>query len=356
MNKEQLNELKENNPISYYSLVLDEFKSNLQKKLDNNKITNEQAIVEYNNALNTFKSKLLELEDITEEQINQVTNNFNMTQNTLSEFAQATLDTYQIPSVLINLIEQEYETEADGVEALMQVLNEDEDAVLGIFTGEQLLTPEGVDLIAQAFDTTQTDEGYLGLQYIAMQDRNTFAEENDYELETEDELLEALGLEYVNEEQEDEEESEDDESEDDEEQDEDEFSAKQELAEFKKNHVVSLGINKYIKRAEKLVQDEIMLPSEFNAQFGTLYDLDDDERLQEFSKFCQANEIDELTGFKMLEFNLDSIESRGKLPMFTKIANDEIKEMTKVSNFSKHNDEKVINANVEQIMKHLNIK
>lgn len=341
---------KNKDPVLYYTKVFEEFSNNLNNQLELGKINNTDAKLLYNNALAEFNNKIIEYTYNNQEPLKMTT---------LSEFANNTLEQYeyQLPTILSGLIEDEYESEDDAIEVMRQ-LGFKKSEIASIFSGEQVPTVAGIDRLAQMFDITSTDEdAYLELQMYGLADRNLLAEEEDTELEDNDDLIAALEELYEASEEEDDEdeteEEEEDETEEEQEDDEDDsrYSAlENQLTEFKANDAIKTTLNRYIRTAEEMLNNGDILPSEFSALFNGVEEVDDADKVLAFKEFCTKNELNEfssefgayMNGFKLIEFGLNLLQQRGKLPLYQQISSTQEKEyLSANANFSKQQDEEI---------------
>ena len=341
---------KNKDPVLYYTKVFEEFSNNLNNQLELGKLDNNKAKILYNNALSDFNNKIIEYTYNNQEPLKMTT---------LSEFASNTLEQYeyQLPTILSGLIEDEYESEDDAIEVMRQ-LGFKKSEIASIFSGEQVPTVAGIDRLAQMFDITSTDEdAYLELQMYGLADRNLLAEEEDTELEDDDDLIAALEDLYNQED--DEELDEEDETEEyDEETDEEEeeevdsrYSAlENQLTEFKANDAIKTTLNRYIRTAEEMLDNGDILPSEFSALFNGVEEVDDADKVLAFKEFCTKNELNEfssefgayMNGFKLIEFGLNILQQRGKLPLYQQISSTQEKEyLSANANFSAQQDEEM---------------
>lgn len=327
---------KNKDPVLYYTKVFEEFSNNLNNQLELGKINNVDAKILYNDALAQFNNKIIEYTYNNQEPIKMTT---------LSEFASNTLEEYQyqLPSILSGLINEEYETEDDAI-AVMRELGFKKSEIASIFTGEQVPTVAGIDRLAQMFELTSTDEdAYLELQMYALYDRNLLADTEGEPEEDETDLIAQLEALYELEDDEDELEDDEDDEDDEPELDEDdeeqavsaEYAALQgQLTEFKANDAIKTTLNRYIRQAEEMLENNEILPSEFSALFNGVDEADDNERVDAFKTFCANNELNEfssefgayMNGFKLIEFGLDLLKQRGKLPLYQQISNSQEKE------------------------------
>lgn len=331
---------KNKDPVQYYTKVFELFSNNLNNQLELGKLTNNEAKTLYQNALADFNNKIIEYTYNNQEPIK-------MTK--LSEFASATLEEYQyqLPSILVGLIEEEYETEDDAI-TVMRQLGFKVKEIEAIFTGEQVPTVAGIDRLAQMFDITNSDEeAYLELQMYAMADRNLLAAEQGGAEETTDDLVAELEELYAESEDEEiEEDEEDTEVEEDEAEETDaRYSALEaQLTEFKAADAIKTTLNKYIRQAEEMLDNGEILPSEFSALFNGVEEVDDNDKVAAFKEFCNKNELNEfsseygayMNGFKLIEFGLTLFKQRGKLPLFEQVSREQEKEyLSTNANFSK---------------------
>jgi len=341
---------KNTNPILYYTKVFEEFSDNLNNQLELGKLTNKEAKNLYNNALADFNNKIIENTYDNQEPINMTT---------LSDFAADTLETYeyQLPTILAALIEDEYESEDDAI-AVMRELGFRKSEIASIFSGEQVPTVAGIHQLASMFDTTAGDEeAYLELQMYGLADRNVLATEEGEELEDDDDLIAGLEAIYEleteayvedDEDDEDDEDEEDEEDEDDEEEDSRYSALENQLSTFKANDAIKTTLNRYIREAEALLVDGDILPSEFSALFNGVEELDDNDKVGAFKEFCTKNELNEfsseygsyMNGFKLIEFGLNILQQRGKLPLYNQVSREQEKEyLSANASFSKQEKE-----------------
>lgn len=337
---------KDKDPVQYYTKVFEEFSNNLNNQLELGKLTNSEAKTLYQNALADFNNKIIEYTYNNQEPIK-------MTK--LSEFATNTLEQYkyQLPSVLAGLIEEEYKTEDDAI-SVMRQLGFKRSEITSIFNGDQVPTVAGIHRLASMFDITSNDEeAYLELQMLGVADRNLLANEEGTEEETEDDLIAELEEIYnseVEEETEDEEDEVGDEEEDDSEEEtealeDSRYSALEaQLTEFKANDAIKTTLNRYIKQAEEMLENGDILPSEFSALFNGVDEVDDNDKVVAFKEFCTKNELNEfsnefgayMNGFKLIEFGLNILKQRGKLPLYQQVSREQQKEyLSTNANFSK---------------------
>ena len=337
---------KNKDPVLYYTKVFEEFSNNLNHQLELGKLDNKDAKILYTNALADFNNKIIEYTYNNQEPIKMTT---------LSEFASNTLEQYeyQLPTILSGLIEEEYESEEDAI-SVMRQLGFKKSEIASIFNGEQVPTVAGIDRLAQMFTITSTDEdAYLELQMYGLADRNLLAEEEDSELETNDDLIASLEDLYNQEDDEEIEEDDDDteelENDNDEEEIEDSrYSAlENQLTEFKANDAIKTTLNRYIRTAEEMLSNGDILPSEFSALFNGVDEVDDSDKVLAFKEFCTKNELNEfsseygayMNGFKLIEFGLNILQQRGKLPLYQQISATQEKEyLSANANFSKQQD------------------
>lgn len=341
---------KNKDPVLYYTKVFEEFSNNLNNQLELGKLNNTDARILYNNALAEFNNKIIEYTYNNQEPIKMTT---------LNEFASSTLEQYkyQLPTILSGLIEEEYETEEDAI-SVMRQLGFKKSEISSIFTGEQVPTVAGIDRLAQMFDITSTDEeAYLELQMYGLADRNLLAAEEDETEETEDDLIAALEELYAESEEDELDDEEDEEELEDEEMEEDEeptiedsrYSAlESQLTEFKANDAIKTTLNRYIRQAEEMLDNGDILPSEFSALFNGVEEVDDNEKVVAFKEFCTKNELNEfssefgayMNGFKLIEFGLNILQQRGKLPLYNQISKtQETEYLSANANFSKADKE-----------------
>lgn len=323
--------------ILYYTKVFEEFNNNLNNQLELNKLNNKEAKILYNNALKEFNNKIIEC------------TNTKITMTTLNEFATKTLEDYeyQLPLILAGLIEEEYESEEDAIEVMRQ-LGFKKSEIASIFNGEQVPTVAGIDRLAQMFDITSNDEeAYLELQMYGLADRNLLAEEDNEELETNEDLIASLEELYNQNVDEYPEEDEEEDEEDEEEEDSRYSVLENELTQFKANDAIKTTLNRYIKVAEEMLNNGEILPSEFNALFNGVDSVDDNDKVTAFKEFCTKNELNEfsseygayMNGFKLIEFGLNILQQRGKLPLYQQISTEQEREyLNQNATFSKQNN------------------
>ena len=308
------------------------FAKSLNYKLLNNQITKDDAINQLNDAIDDFTANI-------------VSNNFNketiefMKQSTLSEFTAATVDKLELPSLLLELVETDYETEDDAIEAL-RTLEVDgkplpDEIIAGLFTGEVIPTPEELDTICSLFPTAVDTDNYTLIQQARHNDYNTLSDEP----EDWNEVVERLEALYPDKN----EETEDD-NEDEEETEEVNYSANEKvIAEFKAmkiNTALAKALRKQEQRAINLLNEEKILPSEFNAVIGEIYKLEDeDDKLNFFKQWSKKNYSSfgsigeasfneyqqQLAQLTNIEFCLDVLSERPALPMFNKAVKEEEK-------------------------------
>ena len=336
---------KNKDPVLYYTKVFEEFSNNLNNQLELGKLDNNKAKILYNNALSDFNNKIIEYTYNNQEPLKMTT---------LSEFASNTLEQYeyQLPTILSGLIEDEYESEDDAIEVMRQ-LGFKKSEIASIFSGEQVPTVAGIDRLAQMFDITSTDEdAYLELQMYGLADRNLLAEEEDTELEDDDDLIAALEDLYNQEDdeeldEEDETEEYDEETDEEEEEDSRYSALENQLTEFKANDAIKTTLNRYIRTAEEMLDNGDILPSEFSALFNGVEEVDDADKVLAFKEFCTKNELNEfssefgayMNGFKLIEFGLNVLQQRGKLPLYQQISSTQEKEyLSANANFSAQQD------------------
>ena len=336
---------KNKDPVLYYTKVFEEFSNNLNNQLELGKLDNNKAKILYNNALSDFNNKIIEYTYNNQEPLKMTT---------LSEFASNTLEQYeyQLPTILSGLIEDEYESEDDAIEVMRQ-LGFKKSEIASIFSGEQVPTVAGIDRLAQMFDITSTDEdAYLELQMYGLADRNLLAEEEDTELEDDDDLIAALEDLYNQEDdeeldEEDETEEYDEETDEEEEEDSRYSALENQLTEFKANDAIKTTLNRYIRTAEEMLDNGDILPSEFSALFNGVEEVDDADKVLAFKEFCTKNELNEfssefgayMNGFKLIEFVLNILQQRGKLPLYQQISSTQEKEyLSANANFSAQQD------------------
>lgn len=319
--------------------LLNLFVKSLNHRILNKQISKEEATEQLNNAIDDFAA------NIVSTNFNKETIEF-MKQNTLAEFAASTVEQLELPSLLLELVENDYETEDDAIEALrtLEVNGEaiPDEIIVGLFSGEVIPTPEELDVICSLFPTAANSDNYVLLQTARHNDYNTLSDEP----EDWNDVVETLEALYAtNDEVDEEDEDEDEETELEEETEVANYSANEKvIAEFeamKVNTALSKALRKQEQRAINLLNDERILPSEFNAVIGKIATLDDeDDKLNYFKQWSKKsyssfgssglasfNEYQQqLAQLASIEFCLDVFSERPALPMFSKAVKEETAE------------------------------
>ena len=309
--------------------VLNLFAKSINNKFINNQISKEDAINQLNNAIDDFAANIIN-NNFNKETIENMTKN-----TTLASFAASAVDTLELPKLLLELVETDYDSEDEAVDAFRSLTVDGEplpdEVITGLFNGSIVPTAEEMDVICSLFPTAQDTDNYVLLQTSRHQDWNTVYPD---EQENWDDVVATLEALYTQDEEIDEED--DDTEEEVEEVEETNYSANDSIvAEFnamKVDNALSKALRKQEQRAVNLLKDEKILPSEFNAVIGEIAKLDDEsDKLSHFKQWSNANydfagfndNQKQLAQLSTIEFCLNVFEERPALPMFSKAVKEE---------------------------------
>lgn len=95
-----------------------------------------------------------------------------------------------IGQALMELIHEDYGDLEEGIAALCEVTGYDEESIAGILVGEYIPDQNLVLELAEAFDSTQDEEVLAGMLALAEEDASEEGEDDDYEDDGNDEVLE----------------------------------------------------------------------------------------------------------------------------------------------------------------------
>jgi len=302
-----LEALYQKNPIEYHNYILQETLNNIEVAEERQLMEADEATQARQQALGDFNLRVFQelgydmngQENTDDEEEQEYSNDMD-----LATFASGSA----VGSAIVGLIEDEYESPEDGIAALVEATNYDEETILGILSGQFVPDESLINDIVQVFDMHNNE--IIGLHYLASEARQ-------------DDMF-GLG-EYDSEDQEEDEDDESDKDVDEEEETEQYSRISQledQLASFQAQKDLKNEIDRILYQAEELVESGHLMPVEYNALFGELPDCLDDEKVALFSSSCESNQIELETQLYSLQHYLKVAEKRGPLNMFGRIADN----------------------------------
>lgn len=287
--------------VDLYSETID----SLEEAYTNEEISEDELVDLKTQTLAELELALAELRGLTEDNLDEFTEddpeeqNYSMNNN-YANFS--TASAYLVPAVM-DLIDSHYEDRDEAFSDIMEATQIDEDDLEGFLAGNLEASPEFIDILNGMFEETATDpEAALGLQLMGALERGDTTEEE---------------LEEADEDYEEDEELEDDEDEDAEEP-EANYSAVdprvQELefkmADIERTNALKQKLNSIAEFAKEGLQERWLSRAMYDLLLGS-FDKDED-RVAAFSQTANANNVDLATQLYAVLFALKANEECGE--------------------------------------------
>lgn len=296
--------------IDLYSETID----SLEEAYTNEEISENELIDLKTQTLAELELALAELRGLTEDNLDEFTEDDTVEQNYSMNNNYANFSTasaYLVPAVM-DLIDNHYEDRDEAYYDMMEATGIDEEELEGFLAGKLEASPEFIDILNGMFEETATNsDAALGLQLMGALDRGETTEEEleEAEYEDEDEL--------------------DDDS-DEEDEPETNYSSVnprvQELefkmAEIEQTNALKQKLNSIAEFAKQGLEERWLSRAMYDLLLGS-FDKDED-RVAAFSQTANANNVDLATQLYAVLFALKANEECGERVNFSSFVREDI--------------------------------
>ena len=300
--------------LNLYSETID----SLEEAYTNEEISEEELIDLKTQTLAELELALAELRGLTEEDLNEFTEDeteeqeYSMNTN-YANFSTAI--TYLVPAVM-DLIDSHYEDREEAFSDMMEATGIDEEELEGFLTGQLEASPEFIDIISGMFEETATDsDAALGLQLMGALDRGDTTEEELEEAEYGEDDYEELD---------------DEELEEEEGESEVTYSAVDprvrelefKMAEIERNSVLKQKLNSIAEFAKQGLEERWLSRAMYDLLLGSFEK--DEDRVAAFSQTADANNVDLATQLYAVLFALKANEECGERINFSSYVQEDV--------------------------------
>lgn len=300
--------------LNLYSETID----SLEEAYTNEEISEEELIGLKTQTLAELELALAELRGLTEDDLNEFTEDeteeqeYSMNTN-YANFS--TASAYLVPAVM-DLIDSHYEDREEAFSDMMEVTGIDEKELEGFLTGQLEASPEFIDIISGMFEETATDsDAALGLQLMGALDRGDTTEEELEEGEYQDNYE---GYEELDEEEDGKVEPETNYSAVDPRVRELEFK----MAEIERNSALKQKLNSIAEFAKKGLEERWLSRAMYDLVLGSFEK--DEDRVAAFSQTADANNVDLATQLYAVLFTLKANEACGERINFSSYVQEDV--------------------------------
>lgn len=300
--------------LNLYSETID----SLEEAYTNEEISEEELVDLKTQTLAELELALAELRGLTENDLNEFTEDeteeqeYSMNTN-YANFS--TASAYLVPAVM-DLIDSHYEDREEAFSDMMEVTGIDEKELEGFLTGQLEASPDFIDIISGMFEETATDsDAALGLQLMGALDRGDTTEEELEESEYEDDYED---YEELDEEEEGEVEPETNYSAVDPRVRELEFK----MAEIERNSALKQKLNSIAEFAKQGLEERWLSRAMYDLLLGSFEK--DEDRVAAFSQTADANNVDLATQLYAVLFTLKANEECGERINFSSYVQEDV--------------------------------
>ncbi|MGL5079506.1 MAG: hypothetical protein ACRDBG_27220, partial [Waterburya sp.] len=299
--------------LNLYSETID----SLEEAYTNEEISEEELIGLKTQTLAELELALAELRGLTEDDLNEFTEDeteeqkYSMNTN-YANFS--TASAYLVPAVM-DLIDSHYEDREEAFSDMMEVTGINEKELEGFLTGQLEASPEFIDIISGMFEETATDsDAALGLQLMGALDRGDTTEEELEESEYEEDDYE----DYEELDEEGEVEPETNYSAVDPRVRELEFK----MAEIERNSALKQKLNSIAEFAKQGLEERWLSRAMYDLLLGSFEK--DEDRVAAFSQTADANNVDLATQLYAVLFTLKANEECGERINFSSYVQEDV--------------------------------
>lgn len=302
--------------LNLYSETID----TLEQAYTNEEISEEELVDLKTQTLAELELALAELRGLTEDDLNEFTEDETEEQEYSMKTNYANFSTasaYLVPAVM-DLIDSHYEDREEAFSDMMEITGIDEEELEGFLTGQLEASPEFVDIISGMFEETATDsDAALGLQLMGALDRGDTTEEELEEAEYEDDY-------------EDYEELDDEEEGEEEDESEATYSAVDprvrelefKMAEIERNSVLKQKLSSIAEFAKQGLEERWLSRAMYDLLLGSFEK--DEDRVAAFSQTADANNVDLATQLYAVLFALKANEECGERINFSSYVQEDV--------------------------------
>ena len=302
-----------------YLNLYSETTDSLEEAYTNEEISEEELVDLKTQTLAELELALAELRGLTEDDLNEFTEDeteeqeYSMNTN-YANFS--TASAYLVPAVM-GLIDSHYEDREEAFSDMMEVTGINEEELEGFLTGQLEASPDFIDIISGMFEETATDsDAALGLQLMGALDRGDTTEEELEESEYEEDDYE--NYEELDEEEEGEVEPETNYSAVDPRVRELEFK----MAEIERNSALKQKLNSIADFAKQGLEERWLSRAMYDLLLGSFEK--DEDRVAAFSQTADANNVDLATQLYAVLFTLKANEECGERINFSSYVQEDV--------------------------------